>query len=144
MVEVDSGHGGQGGGGLQGHVVEQEPGEGRVLGDVVDEAVPGEVAEVGHRLMGGVEQPQLHQFVGLDVGDQLHPDVFQWRPAGGEVVLQYPLDERFGQTPATRRRCRTGGDHGLVLVGGGRGDAVDHRVGEADLLGHPVAKLRVP
>ena len=80
------GHRSRGGARRQGHEVHQEPGDDRALRDLMDQTVTGKAAEVGHRLVGAVEQPELHQLVRFDVGNQLHPNVF--RPAaGGEGIL---------------------------------------------------------
>ena len=95
VVEVHSGHGFQRGRGLVVHVVEQEPPEERVAADLVGVAVATEVAEVAHRLVAGVEQPQLHQLVGPDVVDDLHADPFELRTTEREVVLEGPLGERL-------------------------------------------------
>jgi hypothetical protein len=45
----------------------------------VDQPVPGEATEVGQRLVAGVEQPELHHLVGLDVVDDLDAGVLERR-----------------------------------------------------------------
>ena len=87
---------------------------------------------MGQGLVGGVEQPQLHELVGDDVVDHLHPDPLEGRPAGGEVVLQHPLDEGLGHHRPGVPHPQLGGDLLDVRRGGHRGDAVDHAVGEGD------------
>jgi hypothetical protein len=45
--------------------------------------------------VAGVQQPQLHELVGLDVVDHLHARVLVRRPAVGEGILEHPLGERL-------------------------------------------------
>ncbi len=107
-------------------------------------AVAGQVAQVAQRLVAGVEQPQLHQLVGLDVVDDLHADPLQRRPPGGEAVLEHPLGERLTHHRPPVVDAEPVREHGPVRVGGHRGDPVHHRVRERDVLLDPVGQLRVP
>ena len=93
LVQVDPGDRLQGRGRLEIHVVEEEPREQRVLCGLVDEPVAGQVAEVAHRLVARVQQPELHQLVRLDVVDQLGTDRLVGGASEREVVLQNPLRE---------------------------------------------------
>ena len=125
------------------HVAREQVAEQRVLRRIVHEPVAAQVAEVRDRLVARVEQPELHQLIGLDVVDDLHADVLVRRPPGAELVLQHPLGERLAHhrpaivDPEARAHLLD------VLVGGRGRDAVDHAVGERDALRDPVAELRV-
>ena len=143
-VQVDPRHGVQRRRRLPVHVGEQELGEQRVLAHVVHQPVAREVAEVAQRLVAGVEQPQLHQLVRLDVVDDLRAGVLQRRPPEAELVLEHPLRERLAHHRPLVLDAEPLGQSGAVVVGGDRGDAVDHAVGEPHLLLHPLAELRVP
>ena len=57
------------------------------------------------RLVAGVEQPQLHQLVGLDVVDELDAGVLPAAAGRAEGVLEHPLRERLAHDrPAVGRR----------------------------------------
>ena len=76
--------------------------------------------------MAGIEQAQLHEFVGLDVVHHLHAGVLERRAALREVVLQDPLlkvfaDHRPGILDAEVLR-----HHVPVGIRGDRGNAVHH------------------
>ena len=72
--------------------------------------------------------------------DQLHPDVLERWPTLTEVVLQHPLGERFADHRPAVGDAEPFGDVGPVLVGGRRGDPVDHAVREQHVVLHPVAE----
>ena len=106
-------------------------------------AVAREVAEVGERLVAGVEETQLHQFVRHDVCDELDFGLLEFRPAEREVVFEHPLRERLaddwpGVVDAEARLH-------LLDVGrrGDRRDAVDHGVRECDVGFDPLAERLV-
>ena len=130
--------------GLVVHVAEEEGPEQRVLGGLVHQPVAGQVGEVGHGLVAAVEQPQLHQLVGLHLVDELHPDLLVRRPPGRERVLEHPLRVGLADDRPPVLDPEPLPDLGPVGVGGHRGDAVDHGVGEAHLALDPVAEFRVP
>ncbi len=93
--------------------------------------------------MARVEQPQLHQLVGLDVVDDLHADLLVRRAPVREGVLEHPLDERLADDRPAVLDVEALVDLLDVLVARRRRDAVDHAVGEAHLALDPVAELRV-
>ncbi|MCY1228875.1 hypothetical protein D9M72_412190 [compost metagenome] len=142
-IEVDAGDRVERGRGFLVHVVLQELREQTVLGHLVGVAVAGEVAEVAHALVAGVEQAQLHQFVGFDVFDELDAGVLEGRPPEAEVVLKDPLFERFAHHRPRVLDAEFLGDCLTVGVCGYGGDAVHHAVGKGDVLLHPGAQLRV-
>ena len=87
--------------------------------------------------MPGIEESEFHQLVRLHVGDHLDPGLLVRRAAGREVVLEDLLERLAHHRPAV------GDAEGFfevvdVLLGGGRGDSVDHRVRERHLLLNPV------
>ena len=93
--------------------------------------------------MGGVEQAQLHQLVGHDVLDHLHPDPLEGRAACGEVVLENPLGEGLAHHRPGVLDAQPGAEIGDVLRRGLRGDPVHHAVGEGDVLFDPDRQLRI-
>ena len=90
--------------------------------------------------MAAVEDAQLHHLVGGDVGDELGADLLEGGAAGGEVVLDHPLDEVLAEhRPGVVDAEVVAGDRALA-VGGRRGDAVDHGVREGDVVADPVGE----
>ena len=98
---------------------------------------------MGQALVGGTEQAPLHELVGGDVFDHLHPDLLPRGPPGGEVVLDHPLGEGLA-------------DHrpGVLDIGSAlqvrdiaprraRSGAIHHAAGEGDIAVDPVGQLRV-
>jgi hypothetical protein len=69
----------------------------RVLHGLVDEMDIHQPRRVGDGGVAAIENADLHVLVGRDVLDELHADVFQRRPAGGEIVLQHPLLEALAE-----------------------------------------------
>src|SRR5699024_4218017 len=65
------------------------------------------------------------------------------RAPGGEVVLQYPLHERFGDHRPPILEPEPVGDERAVCIGGDGGDAVDHAVRKRHLRLDPCGQLRI-
>lgn len=143
VVKVDAGDRLQGGGALFFHVLEEEGGEAVVVNNVVDEAVAGEVAEIAQALVGGVEEAELHELVGDDVVNNLDADLVVIRATLGELLLQDPLGEVLADNRPGILVAVLFLDVLAVLVGGLRVDAVNHGVGERDVLLHPGRQLRI-
>lgn len=143
MVQVDAGDRLEGGGALFFHVLEEEGGEAIVANNVVDEAVSGEVAEVAQALVGGVEEAELHELVGDDVVNNLDADLVVIGAALGELLLEDPLGEVFADDRPGILVAVLFLDVLTVLVRGLRGDAVNHGVGERDVLLYPGGQLRI-
>ena len=122
---------------------QQEFGEQRIARRVVHQPVAGQIGEVAQALVAGVEQPQLHQLVGRHVVDEQHVDVLERRAAVGEVVLEHPRRERLGGHRPLVLDAEFACQHGDDVGRGDRGDPVDHRVGEAGVLAHPLGQPRV-
>ena len=94
--------------------------------------------------MTGVEQPQLHQLVGLHVGNDLHAGVFEGqRQAVGEVLLEHPLRERLAEHGPLIVDAEPAAELGAIGFGCLGRDPVDHAVGEPDVAGHPVGQLAI-
>ena len=91
--------------------------------------------------MAAVEHPQLHALVRLDVAHHFGADVLEWRPAGGELVLDHPLSEGFGHYRPGVVKAGEPADHLAIAVRGCRNDAVDHGRGEGDVRPHVLAQL---
>ncbi|MNY03518.1 hypothetical protein D3C86_1361430 [compost metagenome] len=100
-------------------------------------------AEIGHRRMGPVEQPQLGVLPPLDRVGQLHPKGRKVRPLAGEPVLDHPLGEGLGLDHALIFHPETGAQTGHVVRNGGRHDPVDHGLGEGSLGLDPLGQSRV-
>ena len=94
--------------------------------------------------MAAVEQPQLHQLVGLYVIDDLDPGLGVGRPPGSENVLEHPLGIGLADDRPLVLDAEPVPDLGPVGVGGHRGDAVHHGVGEAHLTLDPGGQVGVP
>ena len=109
----------------------------------MDEPVPNEAARITQGLVTGVEQPQLHQLVGLHVGNDLHAGVFEWRAAAGEAVFEYPLREGLAEHGPLILDPEPAAELGAVGVGGTGRDPVDHAVGEPDVAGHPLGQAGI-
>ena len=107
------------------------------------EAVADLAARVAQGLVAGVEQPQLHQLVGLHVGNDLHAGGFERRPAVAEVIFEDPLRERLAQHGPLVVDAEPAAELGAVLVGGLGGDAVHHAVGKAHVGGYPVREVGI-
>ncbi len=93
--------------------------------------------------MARVQQPELHQFVRLDVCDELGSRSFPRRAPLREVVLDDPLEERLGDDRPGLVRAEAPRDLGAVGLRRRRRDPVDHRRGEGDLGLDPVRELRI-
>ena len=91
--------------------------------------------------MPGVEHPELHELVGLDVGGDQHVEILEREPVGGEAVLDDPLSERLGHDRPVVDDAVGLGEPAPVGVGRRRGDAVDHAVGEGDRALDPRRQL---
>ena len=113
------------------------------LAHLVHELFAGQDAGIRHRLMRGVQEPQLHQLVRLDVVDHLDANELQGRPAAGEGVLQDPLREGFGVNRPPILDAVLGQHARARLVRRHRRNAVDHRVGERHVLGDPGGEVGV-
>ena len=92
--------------------------------------------------MAGVDDAQFQQFVWLHAVDKPHPNLFERRAAAGKALFHHPLTERLADhrrgvfnSQLTRRQRAFAG-------AGGRGDAVDHAVGESDAGVNPAGELR--
>ena len=93
--------------------------------------------------MRGVEQAQFHELVGHHVGHHLHADVLEGRAPVGEAVLQNPLREGLAHHRPRVLHAQALAD-GLDVRGRRlRGDAVDHAVGEGDIVVDPLREDRV-
>lgn len=90
--------------------------------------------------MGAVEQAELHELVGRDVGDELGADILPGGAAAGEAVLDDPLGEGFGENGPGIDHAGGVAEFGGVGRGGDGGNAVDHRAGEADLAFDPAGE----
>ena len=90
--------------------------------------------------MSGVEQAQLHVLIGSDIVDELDSGFFVGRPTGGESVLEHPLEEGFGHDRPGVDDAGVRAQFGPIVVGRGRGDAVDHRVRECHVGIHPLGQ----
>ncbi len=138
VLDVDAGYRGQG----RRHLVVVEalhvPRQARVGHDLVDVDVAHERGHVGRRRVAGVEDAQLERLVGPHVGRQQDAGVLVSRSAVGELVLDDPLDERLGHDgpaigqPVLGEQERRGRQRSCL-----RGDAIDHAVGEGDVLAGP-------
>ena len=104
---------------------------------------PQQPPPVGQPLVGGVEQAQLHELVGGDVVDHLHPDLLQRGPPGGEVVLEHPLAEGFADHWPGVLNAESAPKLRDIRLRGLRGDPIDHAAGEGDVAVDPVGQLRV-
>src|ERR671910_727109 len=121
-VKVNTRHWGERWSRLTIHVLEQEVREEPVLRDFVHESVAGQIPEIAHRLMAGIEQTKLHQFVRLDIGDHLDTDVFQGWSAGRKVVFKHPLGERLADDRPVIFDPETLADLFPIFVGSHRSD----------------------
>ncbi len=90
--------------------------------------------------MGAVEQAELHELVGSDVGNELGADVLPGGAAAGEAVLDHPLGEGFGEDGPGIVDADRVAEPGGVGRGGDGGDAVDHGAGEADFAFDPAGE----
>ena len=90
--------------------------------------------------MRAVEQSELHQFEGLDVGDEGR---IPCRAALREIVFDHPVVIGLGDDGPGILEPRCGGDAGAVGVGRCGHDAVHHGGGEGGVLCHVAPKLRV-
>ena len=93
--------------------------------------------------MSRVQEPQFRELVGPDVvgDDDVH--LLQREAGTGEVVLDHPLPERFGDdgpAVADAHRLREPGDVGRC---GDGCDAIDHAVGKAHVLRNPLGQIAV-
>src|SRR5437899_1221993 len=79
--------------GLVSHEPAHETNKLMLRGDLIDELVASQIAEISQRRMARVEKPQLHRFERRDIVDQLGACAVPRRAAGDEVILDSPLDE---------------------------------------------------
>ena len=68
-----------------------------VLHRLVHEMDVEQAGGIGDRRVAAVEDADLHQFVGRDVGGEGDADLLERRPAGGELVLHHPLAELLAE-----------------------------------------------
>ena len=71
----------------------QEGADQRVGHALVDEVDVEEAGGVGDDRVAAVQDADLHVLEGGDVGDELDAGLLEGRAAGGEAVLEHPLDE---------------------------------------------------
>jgi len=136
-LQVDAGDGTERRQRLVAHVAADEPRDVRVLHGLVHHGASGEQAEVAQRLMGGVEQAQLHPLVGGDVLDDARPEVLEGGAPRAEAVLDHPLDEGLGAHGPGVLDAEVLGEVYPGAIGGRGRDAVDHGAGEVDVLVDP-------
>ena len=75
---------------LVGHEAPHERDELRLRGNLVDELVASEIAEVRERRMTGVEQPQLHRLERRDIVDERGAGHFpRGRPAANRSSITH-------------------------------------------------------
>src|SRR6185295_5361587 len=107
------------------------------VGHAAQRAGPGDAA------VAGVEDADLGFLVRRHRRHHLHADALPIGPAVAEIVFDHPLDEAL----ADHRRAVVppgGRFHALAHVGcGARRDAIDHRVGAADVRVDPGAQRTV-
>ena len=89
--------------------------------------------------MAGVEEAQLHQFVGFDILNDLNTDLIERRTAQGEVIFEHPLGERFAY-----HRPGVFDPKALIELidirrGSHRRNAIHHSIGERHLGFQPGA-----
>ena len=143
VVQVDPRHRAQGGPRLALKIGPYPGGDVRIGCGLVRVLDPQQPPPVGQPLVRGVEQTQLHELVGDDVVDHLHPDLLPRGPPGGEVVLDHPLGEGFADHRPGVLDTECPLQLGDVGPRGARGDAVHHAAGEGDVPVDPVRQLRV-
>ena len=143
VVQVDPRHRAQGGPRLALKIGPHPGGDVRIGCGLVRVLDPQQPPPVGQPLVGGVEQTQLHELVGDDVVDHLHPDLLPRGPPGGEVVLDHPLGEGLADHRPGVLHTECPPQLGDVGPRGARGDAVHHAAGEGDVPVDPVRQLRV-
>ena len=93
--------------------------------------------------MGAVQQPELRQLVGGDIGDHLRAAVFKPRSAGPETILDHPLAEGLRHDRPGVHAAEPLGDAPTVVVGRRRNDAVDHGRRAGDRVGEPSPEFDV-
>ena len=108
---------------------------------LVDEVDVHQARGVGDDRVAAVQDADLHVLERGDVGHELGADLLEGRAAGGETVLDHPLDEVLAEhRPGVLDAELVAGDRPLA-VGGRRRDAVDHAVGEGDVVADPAGEL---
>ena len=98
---------------------------------------------IGDRGVTAVEDPDLHQFVGRNVGRERDPDGLQRRPPGREPVLHHPLPELFAEDRPIVLKAALVAQKRPFPVGRRRRDAVDHRIGEGDAPANPAREFGI-
>ena len=122
---------------LRMHEMRDEMRERLVLHAVGDGLAAREIAEIGHGGMRAVEQPELHQLEGRDVGDEGRVPL---RAALRKAVLDHPVVVDLGDDRPGVLEPGRGGDAGAVGIRRGGHDAVHHGGGEGDVLRHILPK----
>ena len=87
--------------------------------------------------VAAIEDADLHVLERRDVADELHADLFERRAAGREMVLEHPLAEAFAEHRPIVGDAEIVGEQLALAIAGGGGDAVDHAVGEGDVVRDP-------
>jgi hypothetical protein len=94
--------------------------------------------------MAGIEQAELHFFVGEHVSCHLRANLFPLRAALHEVIFDHPLLEGFSHYGPSIIDSKFFFDQSAMLVGGRGSDAIDHAVWEQAFLRHPIPEHRIP
>ena len=143
VVQIDPRHRAQGGPRLALKIGPHPGGDIRICRGLVRVLDPQQPPPVGQPLVGGVEKTQLHELVGDDVVDHLHPDLLPRGSPGGEVVLDHPLGEGLADHRPGVLHTECPPQLGDVGPRGARGDAVHHAAGEGDVPVDPVRQIGV-
>src|SRR3546814_8074920 len=85
--------------------------------------------DIGEGRMRAVEHSQFRRLIRRNVGDELSANRLPARARAGEIILDHPLAEAFGDHGALIARAEGGFDGGAVGIGCRGDDAVDHRRG---------------
>jgi hypothetical protein len=114
-----------------------------VLHRLVNEMDVHEPGRIGDCRVAAVEDANLHQLKGRDVGDELDADLLQCRPPLREIVLEHPLPELLAEDRPAILHPELVARDGPFAIGRGRRDAVDHGIGKGHVLVDPVGEARV-
>ena len=93
--------------------------------------------------MTSVQHPELHQFKRPDIRYNLDTDILEIRPAGGKLVFDDPLGERFGDDRPGIIDSVCLGERASVFIRGRGNDPVDHGGGKSDFSINKVSQQRV-
>ncbi len=96
-----------------------------------------EAPGIGDDRVAAVQDADLHRLEFMDMGGELDAHFLQRGAALGEVVLQHPLPEGLAGHGHRVVGQAEFGRHGAFARAGGRGDAVDHAIGEGHVFGDP-------